>query len=204
MTSNTADQAFEIPGVGDPRYNFAHVVSVAGVLIKESQPEHMSYPTPCAEFDVETLLAHMVGVLHRVAAVARDEDPLGVPHIIEKQEGASWFDAWMAAAHEVQAEWSDPAILNRMLTLPFGVMPGGAALTASCGEIAVHAWDLAEATNQSVTFEDELLAEALVGLKFGLPAEGRGPDMPFDPVIEVPANAPVVDQLAAWMGHRDL
>ncbi len=190
------------PSQEDPRYNFAQIVSVAGDLISGTDPAHMSNATPCAEYTVAELTGHMVAVMARVAAVARGEDPFSVPQIQATPTEGSWHDAWMERAHEVQVAWTDPAVLGRDLTLPFGVLPGGAALTIYCGEIAVHAWDLATATGRTAAFDDAWLTQALEASKFGVPAEGRGEEMPFDPVVEVSADAPVVEQVAAWLGHQ--
>jgi uncharacterized protein (TIGR03086 family) len=197
----TETSAHPIPQAGDPRFDFAHVIAQAGRLIETTDPGDLANPTACTDYDTETLIAHMVAILRRVAVVARGEDPFSVPQLAEKPDDGSWHDSWTAAAHEVQAEWADPAVLDRVLTLPFGEMPGGIALTIYCGEFAVHAWDLATATGRIAEFDDERIRPALEGAKFGLPAEGRGAEMPFDPVVAVPDDAPVVDQLAGWMGR---
>lgn len=188
--------------MGDPRFDFAQIVSVTGDLIANTDPSHMSNATPCSEYTVDNLTGHLVAIMARVAAVARGEDPFSVPQIQATPTEGSWHDAWMERAHEVQAAWTDPAVLGRDLTLPFGVLPGAAALTIYCAEIAVHAWDLAMATGRTATFDDAWLAPALEATKFGVPAEGRGEEMPFDPVVEVSADAPLVDQLAGWLGRK--
>jgi hypothetical protein len=37
-----------------------------------------------------------------------------------------------------------------------------------------------------------------------LPADGRGADVPFDPVVDPGADAPTLLQIAGWMGRRVL
>lgn len=196
------DQETTPPELPDPRPAFAHVVSTTGDLIAATTDQQLRLSTPCPDYDVELLTAHLVAVLRRVAAVARGEDPFSVPQEAPAPTDGTWHDAWMAAAHEVQDAWTDPAVLGTDLTLPFGVFPGAMALTFYVAEVAVHAWDLATATARTVVFDDAQLGPALMGVKMGIPAEGRGADMPFDPVVEVPDTAPAVDQMAGWMGRQ--
>lgn len=202
MNSTSTNPTHPIPEVGDPRFDFAHVVKVTGDLIAATEPADFSKPTPCAEYDVEMLTAHMVAVLQRVSAVARGEDPFSVPQEIERPTDGDYHAAWMAAAHDVQRDWADPAVLERALTLPFGVLPGALAITIYSGEFATHAWDLAHATGRDVVFDDDRLTASLEAMQIGIPAEGRNEEMPFDPVVEVDATAPVAQQMAGWTGRR--
>jgi hypothetical protein len=62
--------------------------------------------------------------------------------------GTGWVEAWDQAAHEVEAAWSAPGVLERMMGLPFGELPGAAVLTVYTGRITIQAWELAIATQR--------------------------------------------------------
>lgn len=129
-----------------------------------------------------------------------------------------WLNAWRSAAHEVQAAWTDPAVLDRIVVLPWSQVSGRQTLCGYLNEICVHSWDLAVATGQSVAWDDEVLALALGAIQLILPArdraaliaaaaeamppEARGFPPPFAEAIEVAPDAPVIDRLVAWNGRQ--
>jgi uncharacterized protein (TIGR03086 family) len=186
----------------DPRLPFAKAVALAGQVIASVAPGQLDDPTPCTEFDVRQLTGHLVGVLHRVAIVGRGEDALAVPLIVaDGGDDQRWYDRWTEAAHEVQAVWSDPAILARTVRLPFAEMPGAAVMALYTSEVTVHTWDLASATGQQPDWDDAVVGAALAGIRRALPAD-REPEVPFAPVVPVGDDAPMIDRLVAWTGRR--
>jgi hypothetical protein len=85
---------------------------------------------------------------------ARDEDAPTQPARRQVRVAASgvaktgWVEAWDQAAHELQAAWSAPGVLERTMGLPFGELPGAAVLTVYTGRITIQAWELAIATQR--------------------------------------------------------
>jgi uncharacterized protein (TIGR03086 family) len=197
----------------DPRHRFARAVALGAAVIERVCPEQLDGPTPCTDFDVRTLLGHLVAVLDRVARLGRGEDPFGFAARAVPDDG--WHAAWSEAAHGVQAAWADDAVLERTISLPWQEGPGAQILTGYLSELTVHTWDLATATGQHVVWDDDVVAAALE-MRFGLPAEGREaifaavsaqmglPEVaiPFADAVPVAADAPLIDQLVAWNGRR--
>src|SRR3954449_11489632 len=62
----------------DPRPAFATAVGTAVDAMGAVRPDQLSGPTPCTEFDVRTLLGHLLSVLRRVAAGGRGGAPVSV------------------------------------------------------------------------------------------------------------------------------
>jgi uncharacterized protein (TIGR03086 family) len=92
-------------------------------------------------------------------------------------------------------------VLDRMLVLPFGTMPGRAAALAYTQELTVHAWDLASAIGRADGL-DPSLAEAVTPLaRQFVPAGVRGGPVPFGPVVDVAADAGAYQQLVGWLGR---
>src|SRR3954471_17324833 len=162
----------------DPRPAFATAVGTAVDAMGAVRPDQLSGPTPCTEFDVRTLLGHLLSVLRRVAAVGRGESPFSVPQVSTDGADDGWGAAARAAADDVLAVWADDALLDRELTLPFGSHRGTIALATYTGELSTHTWDLAAATGQHPTWDDDALTVALAGSMSVLPAEGRGGRIP--------------------------
>ena len=203
MTTTTPITDSLTPGLAadDPRYAFALAVATARAVIDGVRTDQLDDPTPCDGYDVRRMAGHLVSVLRRVAAVGRGEPPSSVPQVAEDVADDGYGAAALAAAHEIQAVYADDAILDAPLVLPFATLPGGVALRISTGEISTHTWDLAVATGQSPAWSDEALAVALAATQVGLPAEPRGGDIPFGPVVEVDERAPILDRLVAWQGR---
>lgn len=88
-----------------------------------------------------------------------------------------------------------------MYVSPIEEIPGEAVMYVYTCEFGVHGWDLGRALGVEFTVPDEAMQGALAASRT-LPAEGRDdPDMPFDPVVEVPDDAPALEQIAGWMGR---
>jgi uncharacterized protein (TIGR03086 family) len=190
------------PATGhDPRPAFTTAAETAHAAISAVRPDQLDGPTPCPDYDVRALLGHMITVLRRVAAVGRGEHPFTVPQVVRDVPDDGWSAAARAAVDDVRLVWADPAVLTRQLTLPFGVLPGAAALAAYTAEVTTHTWDLAVATGQRPDWDPQVLGLALGAIHRALPAEGRGDDVPFAPVVPVPDDAPAIDRLVAWEGR---
>jgi uncharacterized protein (TIGR03086 family) len=185
----------------DPRPLFARAVATAVTCVAAVRPDQLGDRTPCTEYDVRQLLGHLVAVLHRVAAVGRGADPFSVPLVLDGVPDDGWPTAVASAAADVAGVWADDALLERVVTLPFGTVPGAAALASYAGEITTHTWDLAVATGQSPAWDDEVVAVGLTAIRAKLPTASRGPQIPFGDAVPVPVGAPAVDQLVGWQGR---
>ena len=92
--------------------------------------------------------------------------------------------------------------MTKMLTLPFGQMPGSAFVGLAATDTFTHGWDLAKATGQSTDLDPELAAQLLAGAKQAISPAFRGPEpKPFGPEQTAPAGATNADQLAAFLGR---
>jgi uncharacterized protein (TIGR03086 family) len=185
----------------DPRPAFASAVGLAVDAMSAVRPDQLTGPTPCSDFDVRTLLGHLLSVLRRVAAVGRGEPALSVPQVSAEIPDDGWGAAARAAADDVLAVWGDDALLDRELALPYGRHRGVVALATYTGELSTHTWDLAAATGQSPAWDDDALAVGLAGSRHVLSAEVRGGPIPFAPVVPVSADAPLIDRLVGWQGR---
>ncbi len=202
----------------DPRATFGAAVATGTAVVAGVRPDQLDDPTPCEDMAVRDLLGHLVEVLERVAALGAGEDPFGVsaPDVPDAPDHADggWLAAWQAAAHRVQAAWSDDAVLDRTMSLPWQQGPGRDVLAGYVSELTVHTWDLATATGQRPDWDERVVEVALAGSML-LPAEGRlalfeevsramGLDevaVPYAEAVTVADDAPAIDRLVAWTGR---
>ncbi len=204
----------------DPRHLFGRAVAVATATIAAVEPDQLDLPTPCAELDVTALLGHLVGVLNRAAAMGRGEDAMAVPETIDGAD-VVWDEVWADAATAAEEAWRDDAALARTVVLPWATLPAGAALLGYLNEVVVHTWDLARATGQHPSWDDDVVAAAFAAISAVLPADGRSelfermmaavdtsevPDgfaiAPFAEAVAVGPYATPIDRLVAYNGRE--
>jgi uncharacterized protein (TIGR03086 family) len=168
------------------------------------RPEQMDEPTPCSEWDVRALLAHLVGVNEVFAAAVRGEDPTSMSH--EDLLGDDPSGAYRRSVDEAMAAWESPAALEQTLHLPFGHMPAAFAIGIHFIDNLVHRWDLATATGQ-----DHLLNAESAGLALQMcqqnfaalpPDQARGEGKPFGPEVPWDDDAPLHERLVAFLGRH--
>ena len=140
-------------------------------------------------------------MLRRVASVASGAPAIGQAPLVTDVPDDGWGAAARAALDDVEAAWADPAVLDREMRLPFGTLPGAAALASYTGELSTHTWDLAVATGQSPAWDEQVLTGALAAIRSKLPTAERPPGIPFGDAVPVPDDAPVIDRLVAWQGR---
>ena len=196
----------------DPRPILDRAIATGGSVIARVRPDQLTAPTPCAEMDVRAMLGHLVGVLDRIAALGRGEDPFAVTETNVPDDG--WTDAWAASAQRAAAAWHDDDVLDQPMALPWIQGRGADVLASYFSELTVHTWDLATATSQEPDWDDAVVTAALAVRDF-LPAENRralfeeisaamGLDevaIPFAEAVPVPDDAPGIDRLVAWNGR---
>jgi uncharacterized protein (TIGR03086 family) len=207
MTTNTITQRSPeteaMFGAADPRVIFAKAVALAGAVIGATRADQLDNRTPCSEFRVRELLGHLVTALEHVAVVGRGHDPYGGPVVVREVPDDGWLRAWIEAAHDARAAWSDDASLTRRVRLPWAEQSGAATLAGYVNEVSVHTWDLATATGRRPQWDSRVLEVALTAIGQVLPAEGRGErGAPFADAVDISPDAPLIDRLVAWNGRR--
>jgi uncharacterized protein (TIGR03086 family) len=161
--------------------------------------DQLGLPTPCTDWDVRTLLTHMVRGNWNAAAVAEG----GSQRRGEGEDlvGDKPAEAYWQSAEAAKRAWQAPGRLERTYEMPMGTLSGQMVLEVRLLETVTHGWDLARATGQKPPFDDEVVQAAL-GIARANLAGDRPPGYPFAPVVEVGEERPAIDQLAAFMGRQ--
>ncbi|MFZ2241179.1 MAG: TIGR03086 family metal-binding protein [Gordonia amarae] len=183
----------------DPRPVFAAASAWAADLMQNVTDDMLTRPTPCAEFDVKTLCAHLIATAQRAAGLADGIDILTINAIAD-----TWHVAdYTATVRRTLDLWSDDQKLTETVVVPWGTVPGAGALWGYVNEALVHGWDLAVATGQDPEADPAIVAPALAVAQQFIPAEIREiPDLPFAPVVPPREEAGLTEQLANWTGRQ--
>ncbi|RKE19876.1 TIGR03086 family metal-binding protein [Streptomyces sp. TLI_171] len=190
------------PAVADPRPGFFAAADVLGKVLADLRADQYDLTTPCPEYSVRDLANHVVSVLRRIAVMGAGGSFMLVPHFAVDVADGEWAAAWESADADFKKVWGDPSVLGRTIGLPWGPVPGAVASVIWTNELVLHAWDIATATGQQVDWPAEALAAPLANMKRAVPAEPRGGQVPFGPVVPVPDDAPAIDRLVGWYGRR--
>ena len=133
------------------------------------------------------------GAGERLDPTAQDVDYTAEEHVGTYQQAAKGaLEAFRA-----------PGAMERMFALPPGDTPGSVALGIALADVAVHGWDLAKATGQEASIDDDI-AEVVYQMTTQMMApKGRFPRLTaFNDPVEIGADAAPTDRLVAYLGRR--
>ncbi|MHB8244488.1 MAG: TIGR03086 family metal-binding protein [Acidimicrobiales bacterium] len=185
----------------DPRISLHRAYVVAGAIVAGVGDDQWQLPTPCSDYDVRQLTAHIVGAAGRPAQITSGA---GITGTLETPPGPpdGGYEAEMGRhLTEVTKAFGEQGTLEQEFTLPWGTFSGSAIAEMYAIEMAVHAWDLAVATGQDQKLDDELSEALLPAARKLIPAGLRGGEVPFAAVVDVDTNASASDQLAGFLGR---
>jgi uncharacterized protein (TIGR03086 family) len=188
MSADTLEQAF---------------ASTARILANVG-PDQLDGPTPCRSWKVRDLVNHIAGGATFFAVIAETGEAPGRggagPDFTQGDFCAAFGEGAKRAVSAFRAE----GVMDKVMTLPFGQLPGAVFVNIAATDTFVHGWDLAKATGQSTDLEPALATELLAGARVALPDTMRGPDgqAAFGPKVDVPESAPPADQLAGFLGRN--
>lgn len=175
------------------------IASTRRVLTAVSK-DQLGDDTPCAAWKVSDLINHIVGGQYFFEAGAKGEPPAGGETDFSAADFVSAFDE---ATQHCLAAFRTDGVMEKMLTLPFGQMPGAAFVGLAATDTFTHGWDLAKATGQSTDLAPVLAGQLLIGAKKSIsPAFRSSEGTVFGPEQSAPAGANNADQLAAFLGRK--
>jgi uncharacterized protein (TIGR03086 family) len=118
-------------------------------------PDGWSASTPCTEWTVRDLVAHVIDTHRRVMGALDGSTP------VEVDRGADLAGQWRDASGAVSEALDDPARATRIVGGPFGEQPFESLVgRVVCTDTLVHTWDLARATGQDESLEPEAVASS--------------------------------------------
>jgi uncharacterized protein (TIGR03086 family) len=173
-------------------------------ILANVKADQLDKPTPCASWKVRDLVNHIVGGTTFFAVTAETGEAPGRGGVPTDFSAGDFSATFEKGAKRAVAAFRAEGAMDKIMTLPFGQLPGSTFVNIAATDTFTHGWDLARATGQSTELDPELAANLLKGARMALPDTMRGPDgkAPFGPRVEVAESAPLADQLAGFLGRE--
>ncbi|MER6133711.1 TIGR03086 family metal-binding protein [Streptomyces sp. NPDC001815] len=164
------------------------------MLVSAVRRDQFDRPTPCADWDVRTLLNHIVweNLLWAGLADGTPRSDFTADHL-----GDDHLAAFRTASRAARSAFSRPGMLEQR----YGPAPGRRLVEQLVIEMLVHGWDLARAVGHPSGIPQHLAEVALPVVReaYGeLPRTAAGSFAPQQPV---PDSAGALDRLAAYLGR---
>ena len=173
------------------------LVPTLQALIGGTTTDQLDLQTPCEEWKVRDLFAHLTGGATTFAAVVRGEEP---PAEVAPPADAIVPAACSAAIADIDEAFRSPGALDRIVATPFGEMPGEVFARLLAFDMLMHTWDLATATDRRVDLPESVVAEVDGFARAAVTPDLRGPGT-FGPEVEPSAGASTLERLVAFSGR---
>lgn len=187
-----------LPSDFDPRPFDQAATDLCQAEIATIRPDQLDLPTPCAEWTLGELIAHLVAENRGFAAAA-----VGAPDPSAWRPGPPdeiTVTLFPWSVDKVTAAFAADGVLEREVEVrEFGVFPGRVAVGMHFIDYLVHAWDVARSLDRLDPIPHDL-AEAALRLHALFPSE-RPDGSSFAPVVPVHPLASASSRLLALAGR---
>jgi uncharacterized protein (TIGR03086 family) len=153
MLGPTTDELVQVHGRCGRRF---------AALVEGVGPGQWHDGTPCSEWDVRTLVHHLLYEQYWVPPLF---EGLGIEQVGDRFEGdlmgddaSAWPGLLASAIEQAHAAVAEPGALDRTVHLSFGDASGREYATQLIADLAIHGWDLAQATGQDDTLDPGAVA----------------------------------------------
>jgi uncharacterized protein (TIGR03086 family) len=174
-------------------------------LVGEVPDDLLDAPTPCPDYTVGDLVDHVGGAaLAFTGAAVKDMGDVTASG--PSGDASRLWDDWRTRIPRdltgLAEAWRDPDAWTGMTRAGGIELPGEVAGVVALDELVLHGWDIARATGQD--YECDLPSlEAVRGFveQFSGPGMEAARDGLFGPVVDVPADAPLLDRVVGLAGR---
>ncbi len=170
-----------------------------GRIVTQVRDDQWSAPTPCADWDMKTLLNHLVGEnvwmppLLAGKTVADMGDAFEGDLVGDDPKHA-WENSVEEATEAIATTDADPVHVS------FGDIPRDEYITQVASDLVIHSWDLARGAGT-----DDSLDDALVEATYGYiapQADAWRAGGAFGDAVEVPEDSDTQTKLLALTGRK--
>ncbi|WP_404797876.1 TIGR03086 family metal-binding protein [Streptomyces pristinaespiralis] len=172
-------------------------------LLDAIDDDRLGAPTPCPDYSVRELLAHIDGLSLAFRDAARKDfgpttgnDPGSALPVLDEK----WRTVLPRRLDELAQAWRQASAWDGMTQAGGVDLPGQIAGRVALNELVLHGWDLARATGQEY---DPGEASAAVSYEMVKPSgDDSLRDGIFGPPVAVPDDAPLLDRAVGMSGRR--
>ncbi|MFC0105689.1 TIGR03086 family metal-binding protein [Kibdelosporangium aridum] len=168
-------------------------------LMTAVQTRHLDARTPCENFDVRSLMGHLIGTAHRGLATARRVPTQDIPHVITSVPDAELAPTYATLSTSIREAWSPLAGADAVIP-PWGPCTALEAARGFTVETITHGWDLAVATGQPSDAPNGIADRCLSYAAAIIPDRLRG--VSYDAPVVAAGTFSTTEQLAHLLGHK--
>ncbi|MGH3936044.1 MAG: TIGR03086 family metal-binding protein [Pseudonocardiaceae bacterium] len=162
------------------------------VLVDGLEPADLTRPSPCSEWNVHALLAHLVAATDGFAALLRGEKPDWAKDAL----GDDPATTLRQSVREALVQWRRPGAADA----PSPMMPGMRMIDMALADAVAHTWDLATALGRDPMLDEDAVRLAYDRWAHGAADTGRQFGA-FGPEISVPDDARLLDRFVGLLGR---
>ncbi|MER7417440.1 TIGR03086 family metal-binding protein [Micromonospora peucetia] len=184
----------------DPLETYRRSLAEFTDRVEQVGPGQWSEPTPCPDWNVRTLVNHVVGEDRWSVALMAGRT---IEEVGDRYDGdllgADPAGTAREAAAQAELAFAHPGALDRTVALSAGETPADEYLHQLVAEHLIHGWDLAVAIGAAPRMDADAVAECArwFGRRIGDYQRGQL----IRPEVEVPARADEQDRLVAAFGR---
>lgn len=179
---------------------YVEAVANFGRMVDAVAEHEWDLPTPCSDWNVKEIVAHVVLGEAQLPAVLSGESSATQASLGVELLGASPIATWRGTAIKAIEATRVPGVVEQVFDLNGGSVSGEQLLAYRITDNLVHAWDISVAVGRIAAISDPH-AEWL--LAFWQPVAMQIQDANFfAPPIEPPAGASASDRLLALLGRH--
>ena len=170
-----------------------------GEQVRDVDGEEWVAPTPCADWDVRTVVAHVVVGDAQLPLLVNGEAVALVEEFDPSVLGNNPLAAWRGTALAAIRAFAKPGALAERYAHPIGHITGRRIIGFRITDSLVHAWDIARARHLDVRLDPEIAEYCLdfwQPLASGLPGSGH-----FAPATMPPDGADPGQRLLSLLGR---
>lgn len=179
--------------------DYAAALGWARGLITATEPGMLTLPTPCTEWDVRTLIGHLIGTAHRGRGTATRRPATGVPHVVTDVPDLELGSTYARIADDIVPAFAALAH-DALVPAPWGKVPALAAVQGFTIETTTHGWDLATATAQPAESPPGVAERCLAFAAETVPTRLRG--ISYATPVPTSSEASPTERLARLLGHH--
>jgi uncharacterized protein (TIGR03086 family) len=169
--------------------------------VRHVTPGVLSWPTPCAGWDVTTLLRHVNDSLTAVhEGIAAGNLGPGPADPAAGNQGMSLVATFCDLACGLLAASVTADNQHRPITIADRSLPASTLISVAAVEVAVHGWDIACACQRRRPIPPALATGLLQVVPPLVPPAAR--NALFAAPVPLPPRASPSDQLIAWLGRN--
>ncbi|MBA0126005.1 TIGR03086 family protein [Haloechinothrix sp. YIM 98757] len=165
--------------------------------------DRLADPTPCVDYTLGDLLAHVSALsVAFAAAAAKSTGPeaSAPPAPDAAHLGGDWRSRVPAELTDLVAAWQAPGAWEGMTRVGGLDLPGEVAGRVVLTELVIHGWDVARATDRPYDGDPTSLEESITFVA-EMAAADNGSESPFGPPVAVADDAPLLDRLIGLSGR---